>query len=253
MKFLKLEVLEYKDDFNIYYGVINNKFAILRENKTINDEYVINDENLIRFENVYQMKKNDLFLLTYPVEESVVDSYKEKTKVIKETYEDYKSKVEPYINLILENNTKWIQNILNNKSETDRVLFKNDKFLIIKNLCWDQDNQFYVLIIPLERIKNIRHLNDSYEKILKEMKTETLKIAKKYNIDEDELYFFFHYHPSCYHLHLHCCLINHKALKLKFYRHIMLDDIIENLNILEKKTIKFEINISNPIYKLLKN
>jgi m7GpppX diphosphatase len=253
MKFQKLEILEYKDDFNIYYGVINNKFAILKENKNISDEIIIPDEKLIRLGNVYQMKKNDLFLLNYPVDESLVDSYREKSKIVKETYEDYKTKIEPYINSILDNNTKWINNILNNKSETDRILIKNEKFLIIKNLSWEQDNDFYVLVIPYEKIKNIRHLNKSHEQLLTDMKLETLKLAKKYNIDEDELYFFFHYHPSCYHLHLHCCMINHKALKLKFHRHVMLDDIKENINDLEKKTIKYEINISNPIYKLLKN
>jgi m7GpppX diphosphatase len=253
MKFQKLEILEYKDDFNIYYGVINNKFAILKENKNISDEFLIADENLIRLGNVYQMKKNDLFLLNYPVDETLVDSYREKNKIVKETYEDYKSKIEPYINNILDNNTKWINNILNNKSETDRILFKNETFLIIKNLSWEQDNDFYVLVIPYEKIKNIRHLSQSHEQLLTDMKLETLKIAKKYNIDEDELYFFFHYHPSCYHLHLHCCMINHKALKLKFHRHVMLDDILENINDMEKKTLKYEINISNPIYKLLKN
>jgi m7GpppX diphosphatase len=253
MKFQKLEILEYKDDFNIYYGVINNKFAILKENKNISDEFIIPDENLIRVGNVYQMKKNDLFLLNYPVDESLVDSYREKSKIVKETYEDYKTKIEPYINTILDNNTKWINNILNNKSETDRILVKNEKFLIIKNLSWEQDNDFYVLVIPYEKIKNIRHLNKSHEQLLIDMKLETLKLAKKYNIDEDELYFFFHYHPSCYHLHLHCCMINHKALKLKFHRHVMLDDVIENINEIEKKTMKYEMNISNPIYKLLKN
>lgn len=253
MKFQKLETLEYKDDFNIYYGVINNKFAILKEHKNINDEFIISDESLIRLGNVYQMKKNDLFLLNYPVDESLVDSYREKSKIVTETYEDYKNKIEPYINSIVDSNTKWIQNILNSKSEIERILFKNEKFLIIKNLSWEQDNDFYVLVMPFEKIKNIRHLKNIHEQILKEMKFETLKIAKKYNIDEDELYFFFHYHPSCYHLHLHCCMINHKALKLKFHRHVMLDDVIENINELEKKTFKYEMNISNPIYKLLKN
>ena len=199
------------------------------------------------------MKKNDIFLLNYPVEESLVDNYREKIKIVKETFDDYKTKVEPYIDSIVDNNTKWINNILNNKSESERILFKNDKFIIVKNLCWEQNNEFYLLIIPFEKIKNIRHLNESHKELLNEMKIETLKIAKKFSIDEDELYFFFHYHPSCYHLHLHCSLINHKALKLKFYRHVMLDDVLDNIETIHKKTFKFEINISNPIYKLLKN
>ena len=83
------------------------------------------------------------------------------------------------------------------------------------------------------------------------MKLKTLEIAKKQNFEEEDLYFFFHYHPSCYHLHLHICLNSHKNLKFKLYRHILFEDVLENIDKIGKKLMKFEINISNPIYKLL--
>jgi hypothetical protein len=45
--------------------------------------------------------------------------------------------------------------------------------------------------------------------------------------------------------------MNHKSLKFRIYRHVLLDYVLDNLEIIGKKDMKFEIAISNPIYKLL--
>jgi hypothetical protein len=203
MKFKNLEVLEYRTDYNIYYGIINNYFAVLFGIKDLPNELEINGEILIKNENIYKFNQKEVQTLYYPVDQDFIDSFKIKIKIIEETYDNYKNNVEKYIDSIIENNTKWINNILYNKSESERILFKNKKFIIIKNICWDNLNDFYLLVIPYEKIKNIRHLNELHKELLLEMKNESLKIAKIYNIDEDELYLFFHYHPSCYQLHLH--------------------------------------------------
>jgi m7GpppX diphosphatase len=182
----------------------------------------------------------------------MIESFKSKIKIVSESYEDYKLKIEPYINSIIETNTKWIKNILNLQNEADKILFKGEKFIVIKNIGYDTKNDFYLLAIPFEPLKTIRDLQNSHKELLKLMKLKTLEIAKKQNFEEEDLYFFFHYHPSCYHLHLHICLNSHKNLKFKLYRHILFEDVIENIDKIGKKLMKFEINISNPIYKLLK-
>ena len=251
MKFKKLEVLEYRNDYTVYYGMINNKSSILMYNKDLPNEIDINGDITFKNENAYKFNQEGIYTLYYPAEQDFIDSFKCKMKIVSETYEDYKLKIEPYIDTILESNTKWIMNILNNKAETERVLFKNEFFVIVKNICWDNVNDFYLLVLPFEKIKNIRHLDSSHKDLLNNMKIEALKIAKTNNIDNDELYLFFHYHPSCYHMHLHVCLLNHKSLKATLYRHILLDDIVNNIDNYKKKTIKFEVSTSNPIYKLL--
>lgn len=253
MIFQKLEVLEYRNDYNIYYGIINNSFSVLLSSIDVPNELEITGEIIFKSDNAYKFTQEGIVTLYYPVDQDFIDAFRCKVKVINETYDDYKTKIEPFIDSILESNTKWIVNILNNKTETERILFRNDKFIIIKNIGWDTLNDFYMLAIPFEKIKNVRHLNPSHKNLLNEMKDESIKIAKQYNIDDDELYFFFHYHPSCYHLHMHICLLNHKSLKLRLYRHIMLDEIIDNLENFHKKDIKFEVSVSNPIYRLLKN
>ena len=237
MKFKKIEILEIKNDTNTYYGTIDNVSAILISEKTINDEITLDSKvNLI-----------------YPASNEIIDSFRNKVKIITETYLDYKNKVDPYINSILETNTKWLKNILNLQTETEKILFKGEKFIVVKNIGYDSKNDFYLLAIPYEELRTIRDLRGQHKELLKLMKLKTLEIAKKRNFEENDLYFFFHYHPSCYHLHLHVCVSNHKNLKFRLYRHILLDYAIDHIEKLEKKTLKFEMSISNPIYKLLLN
>jgi m7GpppX diphosphatase len=254
MKFHKIEILEIKKDTNVYYGNIDKIDAILIGDKEISEEILLNGEIILKNENFQKIKlvnSESIIHLYYPATTEMIESYKSKMKIITESYDDYKNKIEPYINSILESNTKWIKNILNLQNEANKILFKGEKFIVVKNIGYDTKNDFYLLAIPYEPLKNIRDLEPKHRELLKLMKLKTLEIAKKHNFDEEDLYFFFHYHPSCYHLHLHICLNTHKNLKFKIYRHVLLEDVMENIEKIGKKTMKFEISISNPIYKLL--
>lgn len=254
MKFHKIEILEIKKDTNVYYGNIDKIDAILIGDKEISEELLLDGEIILKNENFQKIKLDNtesIIHLYYPATTEMIESYKSKMKIITESYDDYKNKIEPYINSILESNTKWIKNILNLQNEANKILFKGEKFIVVKNIGYDTKNDFYLLAIPYGPLKNIRDLEPKHRELLKLMKLKTLEIAKKHNFDEEDLYFFFHYHPSCYHLHLHICLNTHKNLKFKIYRHVLLEDVMENIEKIGKKTMKFEINISNPIYKLL--
>jgi m7GpppX diphosphatase len=257
MKFQKIEILENKNNLITYYGYINKKSAILICDKLLDEDNEIDltGNILIKNENFYkmQLKNNSVVNYYYPASNDMIESYKNKIKIVKESYKDYTEKIEPYINSIRENNVKWINNILVNGHEAERILYKSDTFIIIKNIGYDTENDFYLLAIPTQLdLKTIRDLTKNNKKMLNEMKRKSLEIAKKNNLEEEDLYFFFHYHPSCYHLHLHVCINNNKNLKFKLYRHILFDFVIHNLGKLKEMEIKFEINVSNPIYKLLK-
>ena len=252
MKFQKTEILEYKKNTNVYLGKMNDSNCILIGDKKLPNEIEL-DDNITKDPSsiVLDSSLTNITNIYFPASNELIDSYKNKFKIVTETYEDYCNKIEPYIDSILEANTKWVKNILYHKMEINKILFKNKKFIVIKNISWDTNSDFYLLVIPFEPIKNIRHLNEEHRELLETMKKKSIDIAKKYNFEENDLYFFFHYHPSCYHLHLHVCLINHKSLKFKIYRHVLLDNILNDLENNKKKTMKFEIIISNPIYKLL--
>ena len=158
MKFKKIEILEIKNGTNIYYGTIENIPTILIAEKNIPDEITIDDINL--------EKKN----LIHPASNDLIESYRNKIKIITETHTDYKNKVEPYINSILESNTKWIKNILAFQNETEKILFKGEKFIVVKNIGYDTKNDFYLLAIPHEELRTIRDLKGHHKELLKLMK-----------------------------------------------------------------------------------
>ena len=173
--------------------------------------------------------------------------------------EIYKKHIVPYINNLYDFNTKWIFNILEGKSEQNKILLKDNDFVIVKDMHWidslENNDNFYMLAIPFEKIRTIRELRKKHIPLLKEMKNKCIKVAENYNLKEKHLYFFFHYHPSFYQLHLHCVRINHPKLSSKYFRCNMLDNIITNLNFssyyYKNKTISFEIPKNHPVVKII--
>ena len=101
----------------------------------------------------------------------------------------------------------------------------------------------------------IRDLRKKHISLLNSMKQKSIQVAKSFDINENQLYFFFHYHPSFYHLHLHCCIINNSELSTKYFRCKMLETIISNLernsNYYKHADILFEIPSNHIISKLL--
>ena len=103
-------------------------------------------------------------------------------------------------------------------------------------------------------------MSSEVNNILLEIQTMKLKMQeignKLYEYKQDELYFFFHYHPSFYYLHLHCTYIGNNSLDNKFQRNILLEDVIQNLSNNKKfynKKFYFEIPKNHILHKLIKN
>ena len=124
-------------------------------------------------------------------------------KIIKETYDEYLQFINKYDFI----NEKWIYNIIDGIAEQDKVLFRNEQFVIIPNYTW---NGYYIdrlqilSIITDKNIRSIRDLDNSHIELLKLMYSITINTIKKiYNVDESELKILFHYEPSTYLLHIH--------------------------------------------------
>ena len=258
MDFKIFDIIENNNKF-ICLGKIKNEFAIILSDFYINDfnNVIINSQILSKNGNCYLMKNKDkTFNLFHPCDKDCFDPDVSKYIIMKETKNDYSKKVKPYIEKIYYENTKWIYNIFDRKTEQESVLFRNNNFLICKDIGWTNNlyTDFYILGFPFKNIKSIRDLREEDVDTLKKIKKEMLKIAKSYNLQENNLYFFFHYHPSFYHLHLHCSIINNKDLSSKHYRHYMLDDIINNLEkdsfYYYNATLTFEIPDYHIICKL---
>lgn len=281
MKFQKIEKLYLRNEviayllpyykcninYNIYFGILKNNqnyFSILLlENDhifNINSEIDIKDiSKLINNDNINHLYFDNNIYIRYPISLDFIDWIKAELKIITETPDDYNNLSLPYINSILDKNTKWINDLLFKSAEESKVLYRCDDFVICKDIIWTSNHplDFYILAIPTVPLKNIRELTQEHILLLKNIKSKVIDIAKDYNLNSDSLYMFFHYHPSYYHIHLHICIIDHFVLETKYHRNYLLDDVIKlleiNSNYWKDATLKFELLSTSKLYKILKN
>ena len=259
MEFENKEIIQEKNKF-ITLGSINNKFALILSNNKINCKNIKLDLSVSSSEDnnyVIDYDGSDINLV-YPCDdEHLKHNKKSKYIIVKETASDYKNIILPYIKGIYDDNVSWIKDILYNGKEKERVLLNIDEFLIVKNLSWKNNMKinFYILVITKESLMTIRDLRKKHISLLKLMKEKCIEVAKKFGIEENQLYFFFHYHPSFYYLHLHCCIINSPELSSKYFRCKMLETIILNLEknsyYYKNSEIMFEIPDNHTVAKLL--
>jgi len=178
-----------------------------------------------------------------------------KIQIFSETYEMYLNISEPYIDSIIHTNTLWINNIIFNNNN-NLILYKTNNIIIIKDEIF-RNNNFYVLALPYINIKTIRDLRIYHLPLLYEMKNKIIYTASTFNISKNELYIFFHYHPSYYRLHMHGCIISHPLLDTRYFRHYFIDDIIKNLktnsNFYRYETLTFELKSNMNLFNLFIN
>jgi m7GpppX diphosphatase len=127
-----------------------------------------------------------------------------KKKIIKETYEEY-------LNLIFTKKPetdKWIYDIIDGISEQESILYRNENLLIIPSYEWinyENTINLHLLGIPTNTtLRTLRDLRQKDIKILEEIQSIGLDIIKtKFNIPENQIKVFLHYHPTTFHLHVH--------------------------------------------------
>jgi m7GpppX diphosphatase len=256
MEFTNEEIIKDNNKF-IHIGKINDKVAIIFSEKEFKNIKLSIDNNNLPGNNTISYKGDDLDIFYHCDKEHLNINKKSKYIIINETSKEYNTKILPYIKSIYETNVKWIHNIINNKSEKDRIFYRDEKIIIAQDISWNSKHkdEFYILTIPTENIMTIRDLRKKHINLLKHMKEQCINVAKKFGVDSNQLYFFFHYHPSFYHLHLHCCIVNHKELSTKYFRCKMLETIVSNLernsHFYKNGDILFEIPDNHVIAKLL--
>ena len=256
MEFTKTHIIENNDKY-IIFGQIMNTCAVIFSNFEIDNIKLNLSKKQFDNEDYWTFNVDNKEINVICQKEHLKDNPKDKYVTIIESKDNYKHIILPYINNIYKFNTKWMFDILNKKTETDKILLDDSDFVVVKDKHWIEDlkKNFYVLAIPRKDIKTIRDLRGKHIGLLQKMRDSCIKIASENGINENELYFFFHYHPSFYHLHLHCCIINHNSLTSKYFRCKMLDTILINLksksNYYRDCNIKFEIPEKHVIAKLL--
>lgn len=203
--------------------------------------------------------------LIYPATQTHIQKYLEqKYHMVRETPIMYKDIVKPYINKMYESGRlQWVENILYNGAESERVVYQDDDMVILPDMKWDgknMDSFYLVSILKRKDIRSLRDLNYSHVDFLTNL-SEMIKkfIPQKYNnrIQSDQLRIFIHYQPSYYHFHIHIVNILHTGLGngIAVGKAWLLDDIIDQLehfpegHSFEERTLTYVIGENHEVWK----
>ncbi|KAG7691479.1 hypothetical protein KL930_001164 [Ogataea haglerorum] len=200
--------------------------------------------------------------LIYPASETHIRKYEKPVlHIVRETPELYRSVVLPYIETMRGDVIKWVRNILYEGAEADRVVVKNDDFVLLPDMKWDGttlESLYLCCIVYRDDIASIRDLNETHipylERIAGTLRTE---IPRRYSIAGDQLRIFVHYQPSYYHFHLHVVNTAYHGLgeSILAGRAILLEEVIDTLRFLgpegyQRRTLTYAINESHKLWEL---
>lgn len=204
--------------------------------------------------------------IIWPANEKALAKYTHIDKIFfSETYGDFKNIVGPYIENMLssdENYNNWVYNILEGRSEVERVIYndidRETGFLITPDLKWsDSMEDVYLLAICHRRdIRCLRDLNSTHLPLLNNILNMGTKIIEeKFSRCKGQLRSYVHYHPSFYHFHVHFKFVdagNYQSTD----RDNLLTTVINNISLMNdyyaKSTLTYPLSKSNALYEELK-
>ena len=151
--------------------------------------------------------------VTYPAPPRVVASLSTSYVLITETPSTYLSIHLPYITSLLQgSHLDWVVNVIEGRSEVDRVLFASPSpsphaFTLVAQPEWDltSTGALHAIAILHDRsLRSLRDLTAAHLPMLAELRREVLRvIQERYGMSEDSVVLYLHYPPSYYLLHVH--------------------------------------------------
>ncbi|KAG5897333.1 hypothetical protein JTB14_030219 [Gonioctena quinquepunctata] len=160
-----------------------------------------------------------------------------------------------------ESHLQWVYNILEHKSEVDRIFFEDtdpeNGFVMVPDLKWNGENidtLYFLVIVNKHNIKSLRDLTSDHLPLLRNIKHKGIEAIKsKHSLDGSRLRIYLHYHPSFYHLHVHFCNLKHEAPGLLAEKAHMLSNVISNIELFpqyyQKVTIPFVVRENDKLFK----
>ncbi|CEJ01576.1 hypothetical protein RMCBS344292_15599 [Rhizopus microsporus] len=231
-------------------GYVDNQHCILSFEKTPFEDNQVNTlaqtlvdidqhvENHIYSWGIGQLPKSDLHIKSiYPATDLHIAKYEAQTRVmIVETPTDYERITLPYIKDIPLSRIQWVKNILEGKSEADRVIYQNKDpqtgFVILPDMKWDgsQENLYWVAIAQAD-ILSLRSLTRDHLPLLKKIRQVSYELVKeKAQLEAHQVRLFVHYQPSYYHFHVHITAITFiDAPGIMSGQAHLLDTVIDNI------------------------
>ena len=158
---------------------------------------------------------------------------------ITETYADHIEKLEN----LEESHTAWIQKIIDGVTELDKMIERNDEFIIIRDWKFDieydsegngtyRKTDLHLLGIPNNKIESLRDIDIAHIPMLERIKEQLLKTSEQvFGLKQDEVKLYFHYPPTTYHLHIHCTWTGLSDSTVNFERAYDFDSVIKNIQL----------------------
>ena len=153
--------------------------------------------------------------------------------LIVETPKLYKEVTEKYIASIPIETNKWIDNIFDGISESDRVLFKNDEWLIVKDYKQGEgkiDGFHFLAIAKDKSLRTLRDLTPAQIPLLQHIAQQGKKsVSELLKIPPSRIRVYFHYWPSFYQLHVHFNDSADRGIGVETERAHLIEEVLNNL------------------------
>ncbi|KIJ65761.1 hypothetical protein HYDPIDRAFT_87392, partial [Hydnomerulius pinastri MD-312] len=203
----------------------------------------------------------------FPATEAHIRKYtKQEVLMVTETPKMYEEIVKPYIEAFDQSRTRWVRDILDGKSEADRILIDTDTFIILPDMKWDPcgpiSSLYLLALVKDPSIQCLRDLRGSgreggqgHVRMLEEIRERAWEVAKeKWGLERGSLRMYVHYQPSYYHFHVHIVHASQAGLMgMTVGQAHLLDDIISMLNIspniLAEMSFTYGLGSQHGLYK----
>jgi m7GpppX diphosphatase len=185
---------------------------------------------------------------------------------VRETQELYKSVVHPYwvTESTAAGRLDWLEALLDGTKEQENLIYNHEDFVLHTSPHWrgqtldDRDpNQLRCLaIVKLKGIMSIRDLRSEHIPMLQSvLSSGKREISKRFDVSEDELAAFVHYHPSFLHFHVHFTRWS-QTLSSAVWRAHLLEDLIDGLMqdslYWQKKSMTITLSKTGDLYAAVK-
>ena len=128
----------------------------------------------------------------------------------------------------------WIDEIIRGEKEQNKVIYKNDDVVVVKDSKWrkdeDEKDMHYIMLFADDNLTCIRDLKGQHISMLQHGMEEGLRqIEGKHGMTRERLRIYFHYHPNYYRLHVH--IVAHSSCTIAMNNSIVFEQVLQNLAI----------------------
>ncbi|KAL8601446.1 hypothetical protein ACOMHN_042450 [Nucella lapillus] len=199
--------------------------------------------------------------LICPATSKHVEKYSEHASfIVRETPQLYDTVTKPCIQSS-QFSIQWVYNILDKKTEADRVVFEDldpdTGFVLLPDMKWNRSDVSALYLVAIVRRHNLGSLRDLRAQHLPLLRNILGKgkqaIKDKFGLLSDQLRIYLHYQPSYTHLHVHFTHLRFDAPGSDCLRAHLLDDVIDHLEMdgdfYAKKTLTYTVRQNDALFE----